>query len=322
MKKIFRYLKWCVRFIIIEIPNFIKSRKILKQWQKDFFTKYILCPYGIGDTLFVASLIRAYKEQYGIARVVLVVKKSQVDLPDFFNSIDGKIVSDDIVCKLTRYSKSWRRFAEGNYQYGHFILDHAWPEPGQLLGIGSLNLLDIYKRCILKLPMDTKLELPRVSVSLEKMSEFERLYAKEEKVVLLMPYAVTLSRLPIEFWEKIAQYFKDKFYVVYTNAKDETEKPIKGTEAVYLSLKELFVVSRTFKWGCIALRSGICDLLAYSDIKFITIHNSEDVKKAWNMSGLGLPNTNMVDLSLDPTKNLDENFNDIIKDIELIYEEK
>lgn len=312
IRKFIRFFKRCIRYVISDFPNFIQSKYILQQWHKDPSTIYFVCPYGIGDTLFIASLINAYKSYYSIEKVVLVVKKSQSDLPDFFRSVDGKIVSDSIVHTLTKYSKNRQRFLEDNYRYGHFILNHDWPEPGQLLGIGGLNLIDIYKRCVLKIPLDANMELLHTTVGTLKMKEYQKKYGSNEKVVLLMPYAITLTRLPIEFWEKIAYQLKQKSYMVYTNVKDTSELPIKGTKDICLSLKDLFIISRTFHWICIALRSGICDLLGYSDVPLITIHNDAETKKAWNMNGLRLPNKNMIDIFLEPEKNIDENIVNIL----------
>lgn len=322
MKKMLKYFKYIFKMGTEEIPNYIVCRRILNKWKNDNLTIYIVCPFGIGDTLFIASLIRAYKEHFGIARVILIVKNSQADLPDFFESIDGKIVSNKLVNRFMRYSRTWRRFKEENYQYGHFILDNAWPEPGRLLGIGNVNLIDIYKRCVLKIPLNTKLEFPKISVGITRMKELEKKYDKNEKVVLLMPYAVTLERLPMEFWEMMVQYYRKMSYRVYTNVKDETEIVIKGSESVCLSLKELFVVCDTFGWNCIALRSGICDLLGYSSSRLVTIHNNEDVKTAWNMCNLQLPNPNMVDLCWDQKKTVVDNFEMIIKKINFDYKEE
>lgn len=219
-----------------------------------------------------------------------------------------------MVTYLSTYAKRNRRFCQDNFRYGHFILDFGWPEPGQMLGIKKISLIDVYKRCVLRLPMDVKLELPKVQVSSNEMLQFQEKYGSLKKVVLLMPFAITVERLKVGFWEKLAECYKERGYKVYTNTKDEYEKPIPGTEGIWLSLKELYIVSRTFKWECVALRSGICDLLGFSDVKLTVIHENKILADAWNMRDLNLPNQQIIDSVLSIDEGIQENAEKVLKD--------
>lgn len=272
------------------------AKKALFKLKKNKNIQYIVCPCGIGDTMFLASLIHEYKLCYQKEKVFLIVKKSQKDIPDFFEDVNGKIVSSHLVECLVTYSKKKKIFNKNNYQYGHFILDSDWPEPGQLLGIKDLNLIDIYKRCVLKISMQAVLSYPKILVSCDVMKDYINRYYTNKKVIVLYPYAVTLKQLNNEFWIGLAKKFISEGYQVYTNTKNYAEKAIKGTEALCLSIKEIYIVSRTLKWECIALRSGICDLLAFSDIKLTVIFENEMLRIGWHMENIGLPNCNIKDI--------------------------
>ena len=48
-----------------------------------------------------------------------------------------------------------------------------------------------------------------------------------------------------------------------------------------------------------ALRSGICDLMAFSAVRMVVIHISEHSYDAWNMENLKLPNPRITEVILD-----------------------
>lgn len=296
--------KWSA---IRNLKKIVYAKRMLRKFKKQEGTQYIVCPFGIGDTIFIASLIRAYKLHYQKGRICLIVKKNQESIPDFFDAVDEKIVSDYLVSCLIAYSKTKHIFSKWNYQYGHFILDNFWPEPGQMLGIKDLNLIDIYKQCVLRIPPEVRLQEAKVMIRKTEMLQYQARYAGLDKVVVLFPYAVTIQRLQQEFWIKIACLFKQKGYKVYTNVKDATEPAVEGTEALELSLLEIFVLSRTFQWECVALRSGICDLLGFSNVKLTVIYENESLRRGWHMEAIGLPNQNIKDVVLEQNYTCDQN---------------
>lgn len=50
-------------------------------------TTYIVCPGSIGDTLYVAALVKAFKKKNNISSVVLIVRKSHESIAGLFPSI-------------------------------------------------------------------------------------------------------------------------------------------------------------------------------------------------------------------------------------------
>ena len=283
------------------IPSFfVASHYLSKIHRRD--EKFILCPYGIGDTLYVASLVAAYKTHHDIPSVKLIVKKGQEDIPDFFDAVDGKVVSNRMVRRLRAFDHRARVFEEGNYLHGHFVLDFAWPEPGRMLGVKGLSFIDIYKRLVLKLPMDAKLQLPKIMIPKARMDELTEAYGNK-KTLLLMPYTVTVGESDRRIWESISERYLEKGYRLLTNVLPGQEA-IQGSAGITLSIKETYVLANTLRWECIAQRSGLCDLFGFSDVKMTVVHGNPNSGAAWNMAGLGLPNPNMRDAILSGAGNI------------------
>lgn len=297
LKGIFRTLRrmWCS---VKLWPTLILAEHEVRKLRKDYGTLYYVCPHGIGDTLFVAALVEEYKRCYNVSRVYLVVRENHADLPDMFSAIDGKIASNRLVNLLTTYMRVHRVAAQDNLRFGHFILQFGWPEPGQLLGVRGINLLDIYRACVLNLEPGAKLQCPEVYVSRDELDKMIHPYISEKKTILLMPYASTIQKLPQTFWDGLAQEYLKRNYIVYTNVKDASEPPVYGTQPLSLPLKELFILSRALDWKCISLRSGICDLLGFSDISLFVLYENLPLLAGWNMESLGLPNPNIHDVLL------------------------
>lgn len=218
-------------------------------------TFYIACPYGIGDTLGVASLVHAFKKENRVDRVCLIIKKGQGDLPNLFDSVDDKIVSDELVaiCKDFSIFSGIRKCQ--NYLYGHIVVEKIQ------YYIFTDTLLSHYKELMC---IDERSERERATFVRSNSLDIY------QNSVILMPHANTSKMLPISFWEKLAGKLVENGYVVYTNIKDETEYVISGTYAISKPLPDI----PSFAEKCslvIALRSGICDLLAFSKTKMIVI---------------------------------------------------
>ena len=223
-------------------------------------TFYMVCPGGIGDTLAVASLVYAFKKENSVDRVCLIVSERQSDLPDLFNSADEKIVSDELIAICCCFSLFSGIKKCQNYLYGHYwtkdIKFHIFDEV----------LLSCYKEfmCI-----DERSERERARFA---RGNTHGAFSQEnyQDSVILMPHANTVELLPTSFWEKLAVKLVENGYVVYTNIRDETEYVIPGTHAISKSLTDTAVFAEKCSL-VIALRSGICDLLAFSKAKMIVI---------------------------------------------------
>ncbi len=314
MKLFFRLIKKALLAIVCfpyHLVQLICAAWYLLKMRRDPDCLFIVCPFGIGDTLFLASFMKEYKLHEGIGKVCFIVKQSHKDLPGMFSGVDKVIVSDREVKILRFFAKKTRKYTFGNFLYGHFILEPGWPEPGLLLGVNGVSLMDIYRRAVLRLPSDCLPEKGTLTMPEAALAEYDSQFAGQKNVVVLMPNAITVERMDLSFWESLAKKLSDRGYMVYTNVLNVKEAPVNGTKQLILPLKEFFCLSRRYRWSCIALRSGICDLLAFSDIPCTVLYGSEDSYSAWNMKNLKLPNKNIADITIQ----YDSDFSDTYKTI-------
>lgn len=239
-------------------------------------TLYLCCPASIGDTLYAAALVRTYKENNkSVSRVCLILKKGHEEIGKMFAAVDEVLVSDEIVEILDCYSMYTQIWRLNNYIYGHFKKSNRFVYDKEYDRKGCDAILPRYCGLIMNLPSDAKLE----KISLK--SETRQKKGKENEAVI-MPYARTARMLPDSFWEDTAGRLKEKGYFVYTNIGNEKEKVVPGTKALRKSLME----TALFCEKCsvvIALRSGICDLLGFTETNLVVLNTSEELFSEWNL---------------------------------------
>ena len=315
MKLFFRLVKKAFLSIVrfpSDLVQMVCAAWYLLKMRRDPSCVYFLCPFGIGDTLFLASFMKEYKVNENVGTVCFIVKQSHKDLPGMFSGVDKVIVSDHEVKTLRFFAKKIRKYRFGNFFYGHFILEPGWPEPGLLLGVNNISLVDIYRHAVLRLPSDCLPEKGSLTMPESELEAYDKQFAGQKNVVVLMPNAITVERLDPSFWETLAQKLAERGYTVYTNVLSTREAPIKGTQSLILPLKEFFCLSRRYRWSCIALRSGICDLLGFSDIRCTVLYGSKDSCSAWNMKNLRLPNKNITDVTIQYDSEFSETYKTIL----------
>lgn len=102
-----------------------------------------------------------------------------------------------------------------------------------------------------------------------------------DNTIIVMPHESSARRLPLSFWEELCRELS-KNYTVYTNTKDETETPIKGTSAVSESLKDMTNICEQC-FAVISIRTGMCDLLAFTKANLIVLNTESEQITAWNL---------------------------------------
>lgn len=91
------------------------------------------------------------------------------------------------------------------------------------------------------------------------------------RTVIMSPYANTSAKLPLGFWEKTAEEYKNKGYTVCTNSSGKEEPAIKGTKAVFFPLPEAIQIVEA-AGVFIGLRSGFCDIVSSAKAKKVIIY--------------------------------------------------
>lgn len=242
---------------------------------------YILCPYGIGDTLFVASLIKSYKQYFQEKRkVYLIVKDNHKDIPDWFETIDGKIVSTKLVNVLNKYCIGTQTWQLKNFLYGHFKKNVQGQLTKEYYNSCKDNAISLYKKLVFNLPDQCSYERPSIRIGNSSTP-----HTIDKSTIILMPYAASSKEIPSVFWETLAKIFTNCGYRVYTNVKDDTEQPIRCTESLSGDLNATIELCEN-SLAVISLRSGICDVLAFTDTMLFIINTSEYYYRMWNVSDI------------------------------------
>ena len=247
--------------------TFIKTLKSLPS------TEIIVSSANLGDTVFIATLAKAYKEQHHVKNLLICAKKRQAEAVEWFEGVDGTIPLDDteMVC-LRYYFTISRKFYENGIRYGHIPCDIEWLYPGSFFHIAprfkGAPLITIWEERIL----DLKKNSPTGEIV---VSDTFIPYENEEKyknAVLIAPAAFTNKGIPESFWEKLTTSLKEKGLEVYCNSGGlPYDQIINGSQELVLGTKELIVNAGFFK-HIIAVRSGFTDLVSKTDAKMSVLH--------------------------------------------------
>lgn len=245
-------------------------------------TLYILCPAGIGDTLYVAALAKAVKESYSEKpKVCLITKKSHACIGNFFEGVDEVIGSDQLTGQLDLYSIATGTWYLRNYVYGHFKKNLCQTFDSEYMENENLSILSYYKRMILKVPDESKLDSFHYEPEDMDKRQIAEIIGKNKRFVILMPYANTARMLPDELWKRIADFYINKGYAVYTNVKDETEQVIFGTLPVCENIYNMVGICSQAEL-VISVRNGMCDVLAMSRTSLIILDTDKNFYEKWN----------------------------------------
>ena len=246
-------------------------------------TCYIACPYGIGDTLYAAAFVSSLKK-YRIngRKVCLIVKKHHSQIPDWFKAVDEKIVSDEMVRDLHMYSVAAGIWELKNYLYGHFRKNTDLSLFPEYEDCEVKNMIYRYKKLVFHLPPEAALEEPRIVPRESFVEEAVREYGIGEKTIILMPYAQSAGMMAEVFWELAAELLMKMGYQVITNVNGEGELPVKGTRAISADLASMAALCEMSRL-VISLRSGLCDVLAFTNTNLAVLNTSAYHMKEWNL---------------------------------------
>ncbi len=239
------------RYSQVNVENGFLISVGIREFKKD--TTYILCPYDIGDALFVSGYVNAYKKRYNRERVCIVTKKSLGFVGEIFEAVDEVIADNELARRLELFSVATSTWSLKNFLFAHAERNLCRVQKN-ILPDNDRAVLTFY-RIVLGLEDDAEFTLPHID---DQYNE-----GNYDDAVILMPYAVCLSLNKEDFWQKLAKEISALGYRVYTNVKDDSEKVIEGTLPFSYDLLTAASIAPKTK-AVISLRSGICDLLAFT----------------------------------------------------------
>lgn len=239
---------------------------------------YVVCPCGIGDTLFVAAMINEYNLQYTRKeKICFIVKENHGAIPDWFKSIDCKIISTELVVAIDFIAVIKQFWKGDNFLYGHFSKNLFWILYESYYSFHG-NMIEKYRKLVFGLGEAGYLE----KICIENSSKNS--YKNLDRTIVIMPYANSTQMLPFPVWEYIANDLENDGWNVLTNVKDDTEEPIQGTCAISTDIDSLVKMCRNV-YAVISIRSGLCDVLAMTNTntKLLVINLDINIAKEWNV---------------------------------------
>ncbi len=252
-------------------------------YEKDIL--YVLCPYGIGDTLYMAALMKSYKECTGEKRkICFIVKDNHHEIPTWFREIDQVLADTNLVNQLNQWVIFNQLWELDNFIYGHFKKSREGAlDTVSFASVEKKNMIERYRSLVLKGLIPENPILGEMHIDYSARESLLKKYAIDRKTIILMPYAVSCQRwMTASFWITLADLLSRAGFRLYTNVKDETEVPIPGTIPLVGSLNDVAVLSGECL-AVIALRSGICDVLAFVQTLLFIINTSRYHYNEWNV---------------------------------------
>lgn len=246
-------------------------------------TVYVVCPFGIGDTLYVGALLKGWRDMHAKGmRICMIVKKGHSQLPDWFDVVDEKIVSDEMVRDCYIYSVYSGDWMLKNYLYGHFHRDRQNRLLLEYRDCEVKNMVYRYKKLVFHVPPQTPMEEPMIQPDPEAFWKWMESCNIGDWTIIIMPYAQSAGLLDVGFWERLVLMLTKMGYQVLTNVKGLEEPAIKGTQSICADIATTAAICERCRL-VISYRSGICDVLAYTDTNLVVINNSEYHLYEWNL---------------------------------------
>ena len=251
---------------------------------------FVLCPFGIGDTLFACSLMKEYMTKNNISKACMIIKQSHKTILDWYPDLGYIVVPEDDIVFLKDVSIRNRIWKLSNYLYGHFRVNNG---QFQEIFYREEDLVTKYKKLVFGL--DEKCELTRPLMPASDGFDAER-FGVDDKTVILMPYASSVPLLPKEFFEIITKYLIGAGYNVATNVFKPGELPINNTKAICEDVATTIKLCER-AYAVVSLRSGLCDALAFSKAKLFVINTGSVIYRMDSILRDGMVEKDCPDLS-------------------------
>lgn len=252
---------------------------------KDKDILYVLCPCSIGDFLINGGLCHALLKKKRKKACVLIEHSRYENSGsiNFVGVMEIMYLPNYVSALVQQYAHATREYETDNYVFGHFKkTDQGENWNGGLVWNEKLSIVDRYKENVFGLPLDTELIPPIIPPPNDlQRQRLHELYALDkERTIILAPYANTWAGFQESFWINLVQSLKqkNKDYIFYTNVASPQEKVIPGTTPIVTTFPELVYLAE--KVNCfIGIRSGIFDLLAFTNAKLLYINRN--IKDWW-----------------------------------------
>lgn len=265
--------------LFVQYGMAFEGRRIYKRILKKYGELPVfLCPYtGTGDIYLIGTFWKQYLQAADIQEYVFVVisnacKKAASIFPIrnievLKNQNEGEyLIKYYMLCpekiQLKLLNDGWGQIHANPLQW--------------FRGYRGLYFTEVFRKFVFNLPDTAIPEIPLLDHGDRRINRlFEELCLREGRTVILSPYANTLSDLPDDFWQMLAQKLKNKGYIVCTNSSGKSEPVVEGTIPVFcpLDIAPQFIEKAGYFIG---VRSGFCDIISAAKAKKIILYDKDN----------------------------------------------
>lgn len=241
-------------------------------------THYIVICDHIGDFLITMGFLNAYRSTNHLNHVTVCITPKFVELLPLYRN-----TYDDFQC----YSPKtiYKILALGATNFGIHALKKlknitlinpadAFTEESfeYVMRYPQLSLKDCIQYGCLNLKTTNCFYLPKIHKEscIKKPRNFTL-----GKTVLLSPFSRAAELIADDLFICLAQHLKETGFTVLTNLSEPDHIPIPGTQGVYYSLTEITSLVECGGY-VVGARSGLLDLLAYTDCRMVAIYPADD----------------------------------------------
>ncbi|OBV30029.1 hypothetical protein BKN38_00245 [Helicobacter sp. CLO-3] len=234
----------------------MKFKDIEPLLQKDRF--YFASPCGLGDTYFLCALKNALENKLN-GKIIFIIQESHIPVLELFNNADFIAIENEEfknnidLLKIFSFCKSIP------------MLGKVYPAHPSRLNKQDIikdSLIKMYER-LFDLPDNYKMDFPTNLPSLNpKLKARLEQIAPLEKIVFYLPEANSMESLPQYIFTRDMETLQKEGYKIIINTTKH-DYSYGGTYNLDLSLKDAIAVALNVG-KVISMRSGFCDLVAYS----------------------------------------------------------
>lgn len=252
-----------IRGIFLPLIGVIIARKRFRN------KSYFLCNRGMGDTVIFLSRLKEYKKINPENEINIIIQENQSTIANGYKDLLNSI------CVIKKESM-WCLYRAALYGWLPTNIKYIIPENGfAKLGIKNCSIVDLIGETLGLGENKYKYDSPQFSWSKERKEQvLKETKAIKDQTIILSPYAFSVPEIEMKIWERIAAFYKKNGFHVVTNQQNSSECPIKGTVAVSLPLDEMYLFAE-YCGTFIGLRSGLCDLLAFSRCKMVVFYPAQ-----------------------------------------------
>ncbi|MCR4754408.1 MAG: hypothetical protein K5868_02640 [Lachnospiraceae bacterium] len=257
------------------VPRAIKGCRKIARNDKDRL-HVLICDH-IGDFIYTMGYMDALLKQTGYANVTIYVTEKFASMTDLFPGYKGdiQVINRHELYNLLLIDSTWHGIQEYKRLDNLIAINptnaFTCGEYGYIAKFHEIHFGDCIRYGCLHLKKDARFVAPTVPTEADSGGELSTAHYDMTNTVIIMPYARYLNDIGNETWEKVTDALTSVGYKVYTSIGSEDEVPVNGTIPFLCSLKELMVFAPQAKM-VIGTRSGLFDLLAYTESRLIAVY--------------------------------------------------